>query len=224
MGILSFFLKQSKHPVFSCFHLVLFVTKGLMGMYFINFSLTWELGKSLPCDIRLCCQGGAWEILHIPLFLSSPLHTSLRHFSSLSLLPPFPSYSLYYHKSAQLRKTNGLFGVLNLILDPRRAFIYLFIYLEQINSNAQPIISVVITQADVRGCIRFPGERDVGLPPYSRAYREQSSFLTIQTDYILKSHSDSHWDLSGWGSAGVWNILQHHYSLWLWISILCTRL
>lgn len=31
---------QGKHSVFSCFHFVLFVIEALMGIYFINFTLT----------------------------------------------------------------------------------------------------------------------------------------------------------------------------------------
>lgn len=83
---------QGKRCVFSCFHFVLFVIRGLMGIYSINFTLTWELGKSLPSDIRLRCQGVALKILHIALFLPSPL----QHLSHpLFFSPSFPSFLLF---------------------------------------------------------------------------------------------------------------------------------
>ena len=126
------------------------------------------------------------------------------HLSHTSLLSLLPSYLLYIHKNRQQRKTNDFFGVLNLIWDTKRG---LFCF--KMN-NAQ--CSTDLKCYDNTG--RLPQlssfarwERRWASPWQLSPQRAEKPSNHPGYDYISKSHSDSRWDLSGWGSAGVWNAL-----------------
>lgn len=154
-----------------------------MGIYSINFSLTWELGRSLQSGFAVSFENTA-------------------HTSHTLLLPALLlSYSPYYHKSTQLSKTNGLFGVLNLILVPRKDFCFR----EWIRSNAPPITCVLINTGRHTQSSSFSQVRKRHRASLWQLILQRTEQLSNHQgcDYILKSHSDSHWDLSEWGSGGV---------------------